>query len=72
MQYPGTEGASEIVKDISFTVDEGGITGIVGQVRFREKHGMLAVMGLLDGPRVRAVRADHGEGRRPHRGGISP
>ena len=29
VQYPGTEGASEIVKDISFTVEEGGVTRIV-------------------------------------------
>ena len=49
VQYPGTEGASEIVKDISFTVEEGGITGIVGQSGSGKSTAMLAVMGLLDG-----------------------
>lgn len=49
VQYPGTEGASEIVKDISFTVEEGGITGLVGQSGSGKSTAMLAVMGLLDG-----------------------
>ena len=49
VQYPGTEGTSEIVKDISFTVEEGGITGIVGQSGSGKSTAMLAVMGLLDG-----------------------
>ena len=49
VQYPGTEGASEIVKDISFKVEEGGITGIVGQSGSGKSTAMLAVMGLLDG-----------------------
>ena len=49
VQYPVTEGASEIVKDISFTVEEGGITGIVGQSGSGKSTAMLAVMGLLDG-----------------------
>ena len=49
VQYPGAEGASEIVKDISFTVEEGGITGIVGQSGSGKSTAMLAVMGLLDG-----------------------
>ena len=49
VQYPGAEGASEIVKDISFKVEEGGITGIVGQSGSGKSTAMLAVMGLLDG-----------------------
>ena len=49
VQYPGAEGASEIVKDISFTVEEGSITGIVGQSGSGKSTAMLAVMGLLDG-----------------------
>ena len=70
VQYPGTEGASEIVKDISFTVEEGGITGIVGQSGSGKSTAMLAVMGLLDGRA--SVQYGQITVKRPHRGGISP
>lgn len=49
VQYPGTDSVSEIVKNISFTVKAGSITGIVGESGSGKSTAMLAVMGLLGG-----------------------
>lgn len=48
VQYPGTNGALQVVRNISFTVEKGSITGIAGESGSGKSTAMLAVMGLLD------------------------
>lgn len=47
VQYLTENGASEIVKDISFKVEKGEIAGLVGESGSGKSTAMLAVMGLL-------------------------
>ena len=56
VQYQTENGASEIIKDISFKVEKGEIAGLVGESGSGKSTAMLAVMGLL-GERA-VIRSD--------------
>lgn len=57
VQYLTENGASEIVKDISFKVEKGEIAGLVGESGSGKSTAMLAVMGLLENrAQIRAER----------------
>ena len=56
VQYLTENGASEIIKDISFKVEKGEIAGLVGESGSGKSTAMLAVMGLLGDRAV--IRAD--------------
>ena len=61
VQYLTENGASEIIKDISFKVEKGEIAGLVGESGSGKSTAMLAVMGLGDRAVIRG--ADHGQQR---------
>lgn len=56
VQYLTENGASEIIKDISFKVEKGEIAGLVGESGSGKSTAMLAVMGLLGNRAV--IRSD--------------
>ncbi len=49
VRYLTENGASEVIKDISFQVEKGEIVGLAGESGSGKSTAMLAVMGLLDG-----------------------
>ena len=54
VQYLTENGASEIIKDISFKVEKGEIAGLVGESGSGKSTAMLAMMGLLGDRAVRS------------------